>query len=444
MASTSSGPSCAIIFTTQTAYPLPTQKYMIPMNWKRFQLSQLVNKALSLPEPVPFDFLIRGEVLRTNLAEWCSENGVGEEETLEVEYIESVMPPQKMTEIPHEDWVSSVTCSIPGHFVTVSYDGYLRAFDYSKNSVFGLLAHSAPITSVCAVSRSSNEDKPHLIATASQDQTAQLVEVSFSTDHSQKTEPRSLAKLHLHTAPVSSVASNESGSHVLTSSWDALIGLWDTSIPDSDEVPEPAVPERERKKRRKLNGTDAENKPRRKAPVAVLKSHTARVSRVTFGQDKHTSMAFSCGHDSTVRLWDVENGVCTQTISTSEKPFLDLTLTADGNAVAAASTDRTITLYDIRSNNTANVTASVGSLSHPVTPSCVASGSTAHQIISGAYDGVARLWDLRSTKAAMASFKAWDGRKKILTVDWKRGIVGIGGEGGLEIWKAAEDTRSVE
>ena len=122
---------------------------------------------------------------------------------------------------------------------------------------------------------------------------------------------------------------------------------------------------------------------------------------------------------------------------------MDLTLTANGNTVAAASTDRTITLYDVR-GNTSNVTASTGTLSHPATPSCVASGSTAHQIISGAYDGVTRLWDLRSTKAAMASFKAWDGQKKILAVDWKQGIVGIGGEGGLEIWKAAEDMRSPE
>ena len=35
-----------------------------------------------------------------------------QEETLEVEYIESVMPPQKMSDIPHDDWVSSVSCQL--------------------------------------------------------------------------------------------------------------------------------------------------------------------------------------------------------------------------------------------------------------------------------------------------------------------------------------------
>ena len=67
-----------VVFTTQTTYLLPAQKFMIPTTWKRYQLSQLVNKALSLTTPVPFDFLVRGEILRGTLAEWCHENGVGE------------------------------------------------------------------------------------------------------------------------------------------------------------------------------------------------------------------------------------------------------------------------------------------------------------------------------------------------------------------------------
>lgn len=67
-----------VVFTTKTVYLLPAQKFMIPTTWKRYQLSQLVNKALSLTTPVPFDFLVRGEILRGTLAEWCHEKGVGE------------------------------------------------------------------------------------------------------------------------------------------------------------------------------------------------------------------------------------------------------------------------------------------------------------------------------------------------------------------------------
>ena len=67
-----------VVFTTQSTYTLPAQKFMIPATWKRYQLSQLVNKALCLTTPVPFDFLVRGEILRGTLAEWCHEKGVGE------------------------------------------------------------------------------------------------------------------------------------------------------------------------------------------------------------------------------------------------------------------------------------------------------------------------------------------------------------------------------
>ncbi len=66
-----------IVFTTQTPYVLPSQSFMIPSSWKRYQLSQLVNKALSLLKPIPFDFLVRGELLHGSLADWCTERGVG-------------------------------------------------------------------------------------------------------------------------------------------------------------------------------------------------------------------------------------------------------------------------------------------------------------------------------------------------------------------------------
>jgi len=123
----------------------------------------------------------------------------------------------------------------------------------------------------------------------------------------------------------------------------------------------------------------------------------------------------------------------------SEKPFLDLALTPDGNSALATSTDRTMTLYDLRTSPS-SLSASSASFQHPSTPSCVSVGeNNSHQVVTGAYDGVVRVWDLRSTKGAMATFKAWDGAKKILSVDWKRGVVGVGGEGGLEVWKVGEE-----
>jgi ribosome biogenesis protein YTM1 len=78
MAANGEEKSLPVVFTTKTAYSLPAQKFMIPATWKRYQLSQLVNKALSLDKPIPFDFLVHGEILRISLGEWCAERGLGE------------------------------------------------------------------------------------------------------------------------------------------------------------------------------------------------------------------------------------------------------------------------------------------------------------------------------------------------------------------------------
>lgn len=135
--------------------------------------------------------------------------------------------------------------------------------------------------------------------------TGRIIKLSV-TESGYTSQP--IASLHLHTSPLSSISSNSSGSNLLTSSWDNLIGLWDTSIPEVDEVDIEIV---DRKKRRKLGG-DSDKQPKRKAPISVLKSHTARVSKAVFSSDGKS--AYSCGYDSTIRTWDVENGICTNTL----------------------------------------------------------------------------------------------------------------------------------
>jgi ribosome biogenesis protein YTM1 len=112
-----------------------------------------------------------------------------------------------------------------------------------------------------------------------------------------------------------------------------------------------------------------------------------------------------------------------------------LAVTQDGNAALATSTDRTLTMYDLRSPT---LIASSASFLHPSTPSCLAiSEANPSHVVTGAYDGVVRAWDLRSTKDPIAFFKVRDAGK-VLCADWRRGLVGVGGECGLEIWKFSE------
>ena len=220
-------------------------------------------------------------------------------------YVKSQGPfsPSGCSQSRHFDLPSS-------HFLTASYDGNIRCFDYAQAPLHTFPAHNAPITSISVIPSASTPADSHLIASASHDLTANLTLLTLPPLPDVPASSKSLATLHLHVAPLSSVQSSPSGAHLLTSSWDGLIGLWDTTVPVIDQVPldHPDGPERKRLRK----GPDASNKPKRKAPIAVLKSHTARVSKAVFGRDN--KVAYSCGFDSTVRMWDVENGLCTNTI----------------------------------------------------------------------------------------------------------------------------------
>lgn len=201
--------------------------------------------------------------------------------------------------------------SVPSsHFITASYDGYIRVFDYSQDMVFAGSIHDAPVTSLSLDPTTISGEKSLMIATASHDLTGRLVRVSLNSDTGKPTAS-TLASLHLHTSPLSAIAYSRSGRHLLTASWDTLIGLWESSIPEEDEVDVVEV-QTDRRKRRKVGGRDSEPRPKRKSPSSVLKSHTARVSKAVFSSTG--KVAFSCGFDSTVRSWDVENSVCTNTI----------------------------------------------------------------------------------------------------------------------------------
>ncbi|KAG2348226.1 WD40 repeat-like protein [Suillus weaverae] len=264
------------------------------------------------------------------------------------------------------------------HFVTSSYDGHLRLFDYSQNLLLDASVHQSPTTSVCVVPSSSSDTESRILASSSHDLTACLTHISLSPESPTSS---TVASLHLHTSPLSSISTDPSGPHLLTTSWD---GVWDTSRIDDHQV------DLERGDHRKKQRKTAPANIKRKAPIAVLKSHTARVSKALSAAGEPTKgKVYSCGFDSTVRTWGVESGVCINTINVPDRPMLDLAETADGNVLIAASTDRTVSIFDLR---VSSLSSSTGILMHPATPSSIAtSESGKHQVVTGGYGGVARL-----------------------------------------------------
>ncbi|KAH0127179.1 ribosome biogenesis protein ytm1, partial [Aureobasidium melanogenum] len=147
--------------------PEDTGPILVSTELRRYQLSTLVNRLLETEQPVPFEFLINGQFLRTSIDEFLTANGISAETTLNVEYVRALVPPSHVASFEHDDWVSAIdllsTTSAAGKWagknfagagndrlVSASYDGLLRLWNQSKEvlATSGDGGHSGPVKSV--------------------------------------------------------------------------------------------------------------------------------------------------------------------------------------------------------------------------------------------------------------------------------------------------------
>jgi ribosome biogenesis protein YTM1 len=92
-----------------------------------------------------------------------------------------------------------------------------------------------------------------------------------------------------------------------------------------------------------------------------------------------------------------------------------------------------VTLFDLR---TGTSTAATVKFPHPATPATlVFAQSSGTQFASGSYDGVVRIWDIRSAAREVANARVWD-RQKVLALSWAGEVMAVAGEGGVEVWRA--------
>ncbi|KAG1739652.1 hypothetical protein EDB19DRAFT_1828663 [Suillus lakei] len=124
--------------------------------------------------------------------------------------------------------------------------------------------------------------------------------------------------------------------------------------------------------------------------MAVLKSHTTPASKASFAGGQ-------CAKGKAYR-------------TSPSKRYL-ISLKHPGGISSVHPTDRIVAIFDLR---VSSLSSSTG----------ITSGK--QLVVTGAYDGVARLWLLQSTKGAVINFRAW---LKVLVAAWVKDVVAIGGEG---------------
>jgi len=469
------------LFTRDPSQSIPSSTYLIPASWRRFQLSELINKVLSTSTPgaapVPFEFIVEGELLRTTLDAWVKANRNGDvESTINVEYIRSLLPPKQVGTWNEDDWVSGVSLKMPGYILLSSYLSHLKILPMSAttSTVTSAASHTTSASTdvlytlplptslgatCCAwLSPPSSSTESSLVAAGSLDRLTHVFTVPslLSPDQLAATE---VLTLHGHTGPITSVQPSRSYDNVLTSSWDGTVNLYPLpsstrtleSLLTHDVEAEPAsyLPGANRSKKRRTAATaesssgEAQAKGEgvsgyRKAPIMTLRGHSARVGGVVWDRTEG-GRAWSVAWDGTVRGWDVESGygdVVKQGPSDRAGLCIDQLANTGKGTLITGGMDRTVCLWDTR--EASSIISLILPTPSPV-PSVAAHPTSPHLFSAATYSGLLQIWDVRSPKSPLFSVNRShkEGKERVLSVDWDGEILVAGGEDGeVGVWLA--------
>lgn len=416
----------------------------VPVSLKRYGLSEVVNHLLQTEDPVPFDFLIDGVLLRSSVEEYLTKNGLSSETFLNIEYARAVLPPSFLASFNNEDWVSSIdtinastavkmpgiSSDVPPQILAGSYDGVVRTYNMSGQVEKQYVGHLAPVRAVKWVYSNrivsgGNDRQIRLWRTSAADQ--DLDEVSEEPESA-----RTLAILEYHKAPVVGLAVNQSTHRILSAGSDNVVGFWST-VPKEMTVVEPfggetAGASSASKKRRKMALKDSQVKHR--APLSLLEGHTQPVEGVIFDA-RDSSVGYSASQDHTIKTWDLVTSRCVDTRTTGYS-LLSVLQLPDVNLIASGSSARHINLHDPRTQSGATEKQAMKLVGHTnFVVDLAACPTNSNMFASASHDGSVKVWDVRAEKPlyTIAREAGMKGKDKVFGVAWDKeiGIVS-GGE----------------
>jgi len=378
--------------------PHDTGPILVSTELKRYELSTLVNRLLDTEKPVPLEFLINGQFLRTSLDQFLTQNGISAETTLRVEYVKALIPPLYVSSYLHDDWVSSVDVlsatsraaqwggerydGTSQRILSGSYDGLLRMWDMSNEIVATGHGHTAPVKDAKLMS-------PTQVASSGVDRTVRIWKFTDGGPGDSGSLTPTL-ELYGHKASVDKLAVHDPSARILSASADHRIGIWTTTAAELPPAPEALLSIAN--KRRKLSST--KSIPQR-GPLSLLEGHQSQVADVCFDERDRT-VAYSCSWDHSVKTWDLTTGMCVDTRTTAQSLF-SICHMEHNSLLATGTSARHITLIDPRASATTVAAMTLRGHTNAVVTLARDPNST-YQLLSGSHDGTCRIWDVRSVR----------------------------------------------
>ncbi|KAI9014135.1 WD40-repeat-containing domain protein [Hyaloraphidium curvatum] len=399
--------------TKHEQYRIPETGMLLPASLKRYGLSEIVNHVLARETPVPFDFLVDGQFLRTSLLEHVTSNALSLETTVVLEYLPSARPPSEIGGFPHPDWVSSVSGNSSSQVIlTGCYDGSARVWNKSGACVATLAAGKDPVKAVGWWFPRDGTSHEHCL-TGGSDQRI----TAWKLD--ERWMPSVSFTCVGHASSVDALAVSMDSRHFASASFDGTVKLWTTSTDDLDQVQtdDGARPSKRRR-------GDAESDVPVKAPLRSFEGHSAGVSCVCFDGTADGRALLSGSMDHSIRRWDMETGINTRTM-TSDKAVNAIDVSKVAGLIVTGHSDRVARIWDARVSDGNAVKLKFSG--HQGWISAVKwSASNDYAFATASYDSLVKIWDIRSD-SALFSTPAQDAGNKVLDMDWVDNLILAGG-----------------
>ncbi|EGV61198.1 ribosome biogenesis protein ytm1 [Yamadazyma tenuis] len=419
----------------------------VPISLKRYGLSEVVNHLLAndseSENPIPFDFLIDGKLLRTSLEDYLTKNALSSETFLTLEYTRAVLPPSYLASFNNNDWISSLdTINFSGKSKILSgaYDGVVRIYNMSGVIEKQFTGHSGSIRAVQWVS-------PTRVVSCGNDRQIRLWknkeagEIDDKADDEDPEEGTTIAILEGHKGPVVSLAVDSKINRILSAGYDGEVGFWSTNHKEMDKIQpldyDANVLSSSSKKRRKMAVQDSTL--RRRSPLSMLQSHKQPVEGITFDLTDST-VAYSVSQDHTIKTWDLVTSRCIDTRATGFSLLSVLHLPTKSLLVTGSSA-RHINLHDprVKENDTElSVSKLVGHTNFVVGLSGCPYND--NMFASASHDGLVKVWDVRSVDPLYTITRNEpNSNSKIFDVRWDNeiGIISGGSDKKLQINKGS-------